>query len=129
MTPSSAPSPLGKNRITPVQRMRLICLSAISVAHAVTAAPLQDARVTCQAGTVEIAVSPAAAHPSVVGEAVNGTATIVTGDGSRVELLFPDRTVARLGGQTRLHFKPGTRTLFLDQGTLLVQVPALHGGV
>ena len=53
---------------------------------------------------------------------------VKTGIKSRAELLFQDNTLTRLGAESYFTFRPGTREMSLDQGTLLLQVPKDHGG-
>ncbi|MGB8170203.1 MAG: FecR family protein [Chthoniobacteraceae bacterium] len=50
------------------------------------------------------------------------------GPGSRAELRIPDGTLARLGAETVLRFRRGTRELKLERGTLLLEVPGFCGG-
>jgi hypothetical protein len=61
-------------------------------------------------------------------EIVELSSTVSVGVHSRAELVFPDRTLARLGGETSLGIKPDSREFRLERGTLLVEVPHFRGG-
>ncbi|MDX2226987.1 MAG: FecR family protein [Verrucomicrobiae bacterium] len=52
---------------------------------------------------------------------------IVTGANSRAELIFSDKTVARLGQLTVFSFKAGSRDVTLEKGSLLFDVPKGQG--
>ena len=94
----------------------------------VLAGSLQDARVNHASGDVRIAAPAKGVHPAAPQEILEAGATVLTGWQSRMEILFPDQTLTRLGAETELRFKPGTRDLLLDRGTLLIQVPKFRGG-
>jgi hypothetical protein len=68
------------------------------------------------------------AHPAARDELIPARCAISTGLQSRAELLFPERTLTRLGAETTLRFSGGARDLLLERGTVLLQVPAFHGG-
>lgn len=63
-----------------------------------------------------------------VGSIVKGSMGVKTGLDSRVELMFPDKTLARLGSNTLFSFDQGTRSVELGNGILLLQVPKNIGG-
>ena len=94
----------------------------------VLAGSLKDARVNHASGDVRIAAPAKGVHPAAPQEILEAGATVLTGWQSRMEILFPDQTLTRLGAETELRFKPGTRDLLLDRGTLLIQVPKFRGG-
>ena len=94
----------------------------------VFAGPLKDAKVNHALGDVRIADQANAAHAASPQEMLKPGSTVLTGLRSRAELLFPDRTLTRLGSETTLRFKPGSRDLLLDGGTLLLQVPKFRAG-
>ncbi len=92
------------------------------------AASLRDAEVRHALNDVRVLDTAERTHPAAAREVLRDGSTILTGTGSRAELNFPDRTLVRLGAETSLRIKPGTRDLVLDRGTLLIQIPKLRGG-
>jgi hypothetical protein len=112
--------------------MKLKLLSSLVVAIACGApawgAALRDAKVSHLVNDVQVADDASRSHPATLQEVVENSAAIATGPLSRVELVFPDRTLTRLGAETLLRFRAGTRDLLLDRGTLLLQVPSFRGG-
>ena len=54
--------------------------------------------------------------------------SVATGTDSRAELRFPDRTLTRLGANSRFTLRGDSRTLDLDRGVMMVQVPKGQGG-
>lgn len=111
-------------------RLRLLFRFALlaAVTPPVFAASLKDAKVSHALNDVRVADRTAGTHPAGAQEIIREGSAILTGGQSRAELIFPDRTLARLGAETALRFKPGTRDLLLDRGTLLLQIPKLRGG-
>src|SRR5262249_34692774 len=67
-------------------------------------------------------------RPAAAGETISGDRGLRTGQASRAELEFPDRTLTRLGANTIFNFENGTRDLTLEEGTMLLQVPKGAGG-
>lgn len=63
------------------------------------------------------------------GNVIKGKASIETGSNSRVELNFPDSTIARIGSNSKFRYIPGSREAVLDGGTLLFSLPRDAGGV
>ena len=94
----------------------------------VFAAPFKDAIVNHAVNDVRVAEVGKPAHTATTHAIVHDGSAVFTGVRSRAELLFPDRTMTRLGAETSLRFQPGTRDLLLDRGTLLLQIPRFHGG-
>lgn len=66
-------------------------------------------------------------RPAKVKDMIDGNRALRTGKGSRAELEFNDKSIARIGANTVFSFKPGTRKLDLQKGTLLLQVPKGYG--
>jgi hypothetical protein len=95
----------------------------------VSAAPLEEARVTQVVRDVRVLPSNAAPRPASVNESVRGDTAVRTGVESRSELTFTDQTLTRLGAQTIFSFKQGTRTFNLGSGAILLSVPKNAGGV
>ena len=64
-----------------------------------------------------------APRPVAVGESFRDGDAINTGVTGRSELTFADQTIARLGAKTNVSFSDGTRTVDLDEGAVLFQIP------
>ena len=111
-------------------RLRFLLTCALLAAGSlpVFSASLKDAKVSHAVNDVRVAHHTAGVHPAAPEEVVRDGSAILTGPESRAELTFPDRTLARLGAETALRSEAGTRDLFLDRGTLLLQIPKLRGG-
>ena len=90
--------------------------------------PLQEASINQIVNDVKVIDSHRGSRRAVLHEAIKGDLGIATGIDSRAELLFQDRTLTRLGAETFFSFKPGTRDVTLDRGTMLLQVPKGLGG-
>src|SRR6266568_4717484 len=67
-------------------------------------------------------------RPAKIRETIAGVQSVKTGAQSRAELMFPDQSLTRLGGNTIFSFQQGTRELELKQGTILFEVPKGAGG-
>ncbi|GAB4248024.1 MAG: hypothetical protein OHK005_14510 [Candidatus Methylacidiphilales bacterium] len=102
-------------------------LTATSIAFS-QAKPLQTAAITTVINDVRLAKTQAAPQPAAVGQTVLPNEGVITGAKSRAELVFSDKTLARLGANTQFTFIPGSRTTELNQGTILLQVPKGAGG-
>ncbi len=59
---------------------------------------------------------------------VVGGSSVKTGDRSRAEMEFQDRSLVRLGANAVFAVRPGTRDLTLEEGALLLQIPKGVGG-
>ena len=92
------------------------------------AGDLNQATVTRVVKSVEVIPPGAQPKPATVGEVVGGNSDIRTGEESRAQLTFPDQTLARLGENTVFSFERGTRSLDLESGAILLQVPKDAGG-
>lgn len=111
--------------------MKLLAVLAVLASLATSAAPLfsadpAGARITHALRDVRLADPATASHAAAPQEIVADGATLRTGAGSRAELTFADRTVTRLGADTALGVRSGTRDLRLDHGTVLLDIPQLH---
>jgi hypothetical protein len=60
-------------------------------------------------------------------DVITGNKALRTERASRAELEFNDKSIARLGANTVFSFKPESRELTLEKGTLLFQVPKGRG--
>lgn len=100
----------------------------LAVTAFVSAAPLNQATVTRVVNQVEVIPSGAQPAPASLGEIIRGRTGVRTGRNSRAQLTFADQTLARLGANTLFSFERGTRSLDLENGSLLLQVPKDAGG-
>lgn len=111
--------------------MKTAAFSAVlllAAAGPAAAAPLNEATVTRVVNKVEIIPADAPPQPADLGEVIRGRTGVRTGGNSRAQLTFADRTLARLGANTLFSFERGTRSLDLENGSILLQVPKGAGG-
>lgn len=93
------------------------------------AGPLQEAEIHKIVNDVRVVDSTkGSARPAAVKDVIAKDLAVRTGAQSRAELLFQDKTLTRLGAETYFSFKPGTRDMNLERGTMLLQVPKNLGG-
>lgn len=78
----------------------------------------------------EVKVLKANAAPRAASEGlqIKPVTSVSTGAESRAELRFPDQTLTRLGANSRFTLRGESRTLDLDRGVMMVQVPKKQGG-
>lgn len=108
--------------------IRIPVLAAAFAVTSATAGNLNQATITRVVKSVEVIQQGAQPKPASVGEVVGGSADVRTGEESRAQLTFPDKTLARLGENTVFSFERGTRSLDLESGAILLQVPKDAGG-
>lgn len=77
---------------------------------------------------VKVLKENAAPRDASVGDQIDTVTSVATGAGSRAELKFPDNSLTRLGANSRFTLRGDQRTLDLDQGVMLLQVPKKLGG-
>src|SRR2546422_5619790 len=94
----------------------------------VSAADLKEAEVTQVVQDVKLLPSNASARPAVVNDNVRQGTAVKTGDQSRSELTFKDKTMTRLGEKTIFSVGEGARTIELGSGQFLLYVPKNAGG-
>ena len=92
------------------------------------AAALKEATVTQTYNEVKVVAQSRADRSANSGDRITGDLGLRTGQQSRAELEFQDKTLTRLGANTIFNFENGTRDLQLEQGTMLLQVPKGAGG-
>jgi hypothetical protein len=109
-------------------RKRLLLLSLSAFALSANGGPLTEAKVTKIINDVRIVRPSAPAKRATIDEVITGETGLQTGIKSRSELLFQDDTLTRVGPETYFSFKPGTRDMSLERGTMLLQVPKGLGG-
>ena len=109
-------------------RHLLAFVLSLSLAASSGAEQLKEARVTQVIRDVKLLPGQAEPRPAAVNDAVRPGTAVRTGEESRTELTFADLTIARLGANTIFSFDPGTRTIDLGGGAVLVRVPKNSGG-
>lgn len=103
-------------------------VAVFAAATPALAAGLQQATLTKVVNQVEVIPAGDQPEPAKVGETISGHTGVRTGGNSRAQLTFTDNTLARLGANTLFSFERGTRSLDLENGTILLQVPKDAGG-
>ena len=101
---------------------------SILTAAAATAGPLTEAKVTKIINDVSVVEPSSGARKAELQEVIKGQTGLKTGIKSRSELMFQDNTLTRIGPESYFSFKPGTRDMTLQEGTMLLQVPKGLGG-
>jgi FecR protein len=87
-----------------------------------SAAP-HSARVTQVIRDVKLVPSNTTPRPAAINDDVREGTAVRTGQDSRTELTFTDRTLTRLGANSIFSFNIGAGTFDLGQGSILMQVP------
>ncbi len=100
-----------------------------ATAFIVRAADLTEATFTQVVNNVTVA-SPASKElrPAKVQTKFITPQILRTGANSRAELTAPDKTVTRVGANTIFSFKPNSRTINLQKGSVLFNSPPGQGG-
>ncbi len=106
---------------------RILLLAILAAAAPSQAAVLESAKVTAAINKVVLA-DAGSTRPASIGDMLRGQSTLETGTKSRAELIFNDKSIARLGANSQFSFARGTRDLELSQGVILMQVPQGAGG-
>lgn len=101
----------------------------LAVAAPSPAAPIafKEAVVTEAVNQVDL-LSANAQRPAKIQDKVQGNDVVRTGTRSRAELKFPDSTVARVGANAAFSFRPDTRGVDLQKGSILFHSPKGLGG-
>ena len=116
--------------LTPAMKSTLPAFAAILalLSPPLDASPLKGATVSCIVNDVEVVDAHGSHRRAAEREILDDDASVRVGAQSRVEFVFADRTLARLGAETALRFQPKAREFALDRGTLLLQIPKFRGG-
>jgi hypothetical protein len=101
---------------------------AIWLPSAMSATALKEARVTQVIQDVRLLESNVSPRPASVSDNVREGTAVRTGVDSRAELTFTDQTLTRLGANTLFNFGKESRTIKLDSGSVLIQLPKNSGG-
>jgi hypothetical protein len=116
------------------QRPRLFALIIVAASLAnwfpsgLSAASLDEARLTRVNNSVQLLHPMAAARRALLNDIVDAKTVVRTGKESHAELTFSDQTVVRLAANTAFSFKNGTCDLNLGEGAALVQAPKRANG-
>jgi hypothetical protein len=105
----------------------MLSLSA-GLGSSALAAALSEAEFTRVINDVKILPAEAGPLPAKPGDRISGRTAVSTGVQSRAELRFPDKTLTRLGANSVFRMDPTSRTVDLDKGVILLQVPKQMGG-
>lgn len=95
---------------------------------AVHGASYKEAKFTRLEKDVKVLKENAAPRAASVGDIVNAVSSVATGPESRAELQFPDKSLTRLGANSRFTIRGEERNLELDKGVMMLQVPKQMGG-
>jgi hypothetical protein len=93
-----------------------------------SASPFTTADITRVYNEVRILQEDGPPAAASIGDIVQGETRVVTGIESRAELRFPDKSLTRMGANTVFQLQAGSRTMELEQGVILLQVPKRMGG-
>lgn len=107
----------------------IACLALFAMPPTARSAPqaFQEAVVTEAVNRVDL-LSGSAQRPAKVEDRIHGNDVIRTGERSRAELKFPDSTIARVGANAAFSFRPDTRGIDLQKGSILFHSPRGLGG-
>ncbi len=106
----------------------ILCLISVFTSSALTAAPLEQAKVTRIINDVKIVDPSGGNRTARLDDTIQGEVGLRTGIKSRSELRFQDDTLTRIGPESSFSFRTGTREIDLKSGSLLLQVPKNLGG-
>jgi hypothetical protein len=110
------------------QRFATICMFAISLPICIRGAALKEARITATIHEVDLLSTNAGPRAAALNDEVREGATVQTGGGSRAELTFDDRVIARLSANALFNFKRKS-DCDLVQGAVLIQSPQGAKGI
>lgn len=92
------------------------------------AASLREGEFTRVINDVKVLPPQAQAFAAKIGDRVAGKSAVATGVQSRAELRFADKTLTRIGANSVFRMDQASRTIELDRGVILLQVPKQLGG-
>ncbi|MEI6534101.1 MAG: FecR domain-containing protein [Verrucomicrobiaceae bacterium] len=105
-----------------ITTIHLLFLGLLPLAS-LPAASYNKAEITRLEKDVKVLKENAAPHTAEMGEQINPVTSVATGVASRVELRFPDKSLTRLGANSRFTLHGEGRTVDLDKGVMLMEVP------
>lgn len=94
----------------------------------VSGAPLSEGEFTRVINDVKILPVESSAIPAKPGDRISGRTAVSTGAQSRAELRFSDNTLTRLGANSIFRMDHSSRTVDVEKGVILLQVPKQMGG-
>lgn len=103
----------------------LMIAALVSTANA---ASFKEAEFTRVINDVRVLPQQQDPQPAKIGSKITGQAAVSTGVASRAELRFPDKTLTRIGSNSVFRLDRGDRSVNLEQGVILLQVPKQIGG-
>lgn len=107
--------------------MRLLGLFVFTIGS-VSGAPLKQGEFTRVINDVKILPVESSPVPARTGDRITGRTAVSTGAQSRAELRFSDNTLTRLGANSVFRMDQSSRTVEVDKGVILLQVPKQMGG-
>ena len=109
--------------------MKLFVTLLLALAASATqGAALHEAQFTRVINDVKKLPDSAPLQTAVVGDKIAGKTAVSTGTKSRAELKFGDGTLTRMGANSIFSLDQSSRTIDLQQGTVLLKVPKKMGG-
>ncbi|MEO5914041.1 MAG: FecR family protein [Luteolibacter sp.] len=108
--------------------IRLILWLSGFAAGSACAAPLSEGELTKVINDVKILPVEASPLPATPGARISGKTAVSTGAQSRAELKFTDKTLTRVGANSIFRMDTKSRTVDLQKGVILLQVPKQLGG-
>jgi hypothetical protein len=106
----------------------ILTAAALGFQLGLSAAVLDQGRFTEVIKDVNRLSTEGKATPAHVEDVVQAPERVRTGDSSRAELTAPDKTITRIGARTVFSFDRASRTLNLEQGSVLFHAPKGVGG-
>ncbi|OAI56211.1 hypothetical protein AYO49_00990 [Verrucomicrobiaceae bacterium SCGC AG-212-N21] len=108
--------------------MFCVSLATLCLGGSLSAASYSEAEITRVHQEVKILKANASPRSAQAGERVVPVTTVSTGSNSRAELRFPDKSLTRLGANSRFTLAGQGRNLDLVEGVMMLQVPKNRGG-
>lgn len=109
---------------TTIAKLALVLTGLLStLPGSLHAAGYSQAQITRLYNEVKVLKGNAAPQSAAVGQQILPVTSVATGASSRAELKFPDQSLTRLGANSRFTLRGDSRTLDLEKGTMLLQVP------
>ena len=101
----------------------MACAITLAASASLHAAGYSKAEITRLHNDVKVLKENVAPKTASVGQEINPVTSVATGPDSRAELRFPDQSLTRLGSNSRFTLRGDARTIDLEKGTMLLQVP------
>lgn len=107
----------------------LVLLNCVLISHLCSAADLKQSKFTQIVNDVKVLeIASKQQKAAAVNEIFKTPDILRTGTGSRVEMIAEDKTITRIGANSIFSFDPATRTIGLEEGSLLFHSPKGKGG-